>query len=616
MTPHDARARCPNRLLPGPGDVRPGGPGAWPPRAASVLAMAVRRMTWVTAALAASAAPLPAQAAAVVIDSLVEVPSFSSFQQAPTDTLEITATGELRADGRYNAIGLAGTTVNRGRLRAGWNIESLGGLGVSGLLTNQAAKSVLEPQPTVTAMRLVVADTGRINNQSILNTGVFTQPSGNVIAFASPVDLTRMGVLFDVRAGGQVFNAATGNWANRADGRVLGTLVNDGNFNSTNLPGLVVGNQPYGQVIRVGYDEFDRPLPVRQGAIVTSGGFRLDANNTLLNAGSFSNSGMASLNSAEMINRERAEWVNSGTFDVAPGGRLVFDGSTGPTENSFLLRVATGGTLSITDSRTRLQNLAGGELLVAGTFDGDGRLVNNGQVSVHKGGSMTLGELSQNAGNLQVDGSLSADLRINGGTLSGGGYRDPVTGFLVNPGGGTINGSVYLAGSGPAEALASCTFATYACLQPGNSPGRLTIDGELTMDAFSILELEVERDADGVLVWDELFADVAHFGDGSLIRILLGDDVADLDEHTLDFIHCANGCSLAGARFEVVGGTGRLQFSEAGLFFTLPATDGGGGGGGGGGTVPEPASAALLALGLAALLTTRRAPRRPGRAKV
>ena len=44
-----------------------------------------------------------------------------------------------------------------------------------------------------------------------------------------------MGVLFDVRAGGQVFNAATGNWANRADGRVLGTLVNDGNFNSTNL---------------------------------------------------------------------------------------------------------------------------------------------------------------------------------------------------------------------------------------------------------------------------------------------------------------------------------------------------------------------------------------------
>jgi hypothetical protein len=131
------------------------------------------------------------------------------------------------------------------------------------------------------------------------------------------------------------------------------------------------------------------------------------------------------------------------------------------------------------------------------------------------------------------------------------------------------------------------------------------------MDAFSILELEVERDADGALVWDQLFADVAHFGDGSLIRILLGDDVADLDEHGLDFIHCDNGCSFAGTRFEVVGGTGRLQFGETGLFFTLPAHDdgsggGSGGGGGGGGTVPEPAGVALLALGVAALTTHHR----------
>jgi hypothetical protein len=153
----------------------------------------------------------------------------------------------------------------------------------------------------------------------------------------------------------------------------------------------------------------------------------------LLNAGSFHNSGMVALNGADMVNRERAEWVNTGTFDVALGGRLVFDGSTGPAENSGLLRVATGGTLSISDYRTRLQNLAGGELLVAGTFDGDGRLVNNGQITVHNGGSMALSELSQNAGNLRVDGSLRGDVRINGGTLSGGGYRHPVTGDLLNP---------------------------------------------------------------------------------------------------------------------------------------------------------------------------------------
>ena len=592
-------------------------PPVHPPAGAAPAAPSAAGHRWLLAwsvlvglsALAATALPLSVQAAAVTIDTLVEVPRFSRFQQDSTDSLDITASGELRADGRYNSIGLAGFTINRGRLQAGWNNESLGGLGVSGQLVNQVAPTVLAPPPTINAMRLVVSGTGRIDNRSNLNTGIFTQADGSVLAFASPVDLTRAGVLFDVMAGGQVSNAATGNWANRADGRVLGTLVNEGSFNSTNLPGLVVGNQPYQQVIRLGYDDSERPLPARQGAILNRGSFRLDANNTLLNAGSFHNSGTAALNGADMVNREQAEWVNTGTFDVALGGRLVFDGSTGPAENSGLLRVATGGTLSITDYRTRLQNLAGGELLVAGTFDGDGRLVNNGQITVHNGGSMALSELSQNAGNLRVDGSLRGDVRINGGTLSGGGYRHPVTGDLLNPVGGTINGSVYLAGTGPAEALASCTFAAYACLRPGNSPGRLNILGELTMDAFSILELEVERDADGALVWDQLFADVAHFGDGSLIRILLGDDVTDLDEHQLDFIHCDNGCSFAGTRFEVLGGTGRLQFGETGLFFTLPAGDdgsGGGGGGGGGGTVPEPAGAAWLALGAAALATRRR----------
>jgi hypothetical protein len=103
------------------------------------------------------------------------------------------------------------------------------------------------------------------------------------------------------------------------------------------------------------------------------------------------------------------------------------------------------------------------------------------------------------------------------------------------------------AGGGPPQAPPNCGNTFYACFRPGNSPGHMDIDGTLQMGANSILELEIERDAAGVLHWDSVSATSMRF-DGAILRVLVADGAADTDWLTLDLLHCTTDCRFGSRR--------------------------------------------------------------------
>ncbi len=203
------------------------------------------------------------------------------------------------------------------------------------------------------------------------------------------------------------------------------------------------------------------------------------------------------------------------------------------------------------------------------TLNGD--LTNAGTLVIGTGSTLNAQNLTQTDGVLTVDGTL--DNGQNGGvtTLLGG----------VLNGTGTINGDVFV-GGGPGAAI----------FRPGHSPGQMTINGGLTLLAGGVLELEVQLGLDGKLHWDNVTADWMSFEQGSLIKVLLGPNLAGLDGLSLDLLTCTYGCSFFGD-IEILGDAGGLTgVLDADGFLSFSSTVA---------AVPEPETYALMLAGLGAL---------------
>lgn len=161
-------------------------------------------------------------------------------------------------------------------------------------------------------------------------------------------------------------------------------------------------------------------LALNQGVVVAPGG-------RLLNSGLL-DTGLSLVNEGETINRQSLtalELTNRGTLinrgDLALGsaergaGRLVNQGSFQHLAGRLILVDPDGAPVLV-------DNAAGAELRLAGSQTGRMALANQGRVIVDRGGELLASTLRQPAGELRVDGDLTADrVELRGGVLGGTG---------------------------------------------------------------------------------------------------------------------------------------------------------------------------------------------------
>ncbi len=258
----------------------------------------------------------------------------------------------------------------------------------------------------------------------------------------------------------------------------------------------------------------------------------------------------------------------NGAWIEAPSAVANLSGSLQVLEGGLelaQLTVESGGSfLANMDS---IQTLVVGELRNAGTMTFDRRngswtpgavidhIVNTGQINVQNGttyletfyGATSFENLS---GTVQVD--KGAELNF---------YSNEQSSYVQQGGGTIINGTLAtdnvvlnggtLSGSGVVNGNVTNTAGT---VQPGNSPGKLTINGNYTQGADGSLAIDINS----LSAFDQLLIN----GNASLDGLLFFDVSADLFSqltlgYSFDFLSLTNG-TLSGqfsqVRFDYLGG--------------------------------------------------------------
>ena len=536
----------------------------------------------------------------------VVVPRSQGYGLPASESLLIELGGELQ--GRGSVIGLGGRVQVDGWLRAFKGSENSTAVGVSGPLTSSAT-GLLE------ITHLTVQSGGLVSSAGSFLLGGFrinpTDPLTTVCAFLVPCPDTG----FQIDTGGLITVANGAPMLNYGNAQISGNLYNAGAFVSRNSPNPS-GGGVYAQTLTVGKDPL---FGGGTGQVQNIGSFVLEQRNTLRNFGIVSNSGTLTLAGGTLQPEGQGALLNTGSLVVGNGGQLLMAGGQdldlfgnrvarvinqgqltvgngGALHNNWMLRVdtlasgparltvETGGLLTQDDAAVLA--IVRGDMLVQGSVVGGSITLDAsvfggsaGSLTIAKGGSVTVQDYVQTDGVLTVNGTLTGRVTLSGGNLMGGGVDARINGDVFGIG----------AGGGPPQQPPNCGNAFYACFRPGNSPGHMQIDVLLDMGANSILELELARDAAGVLHWDSVSATSMRF-DGAILRVLVADGAAGTDWLNLDLLHCTTDCSFGFGSIEVVGapGAGWVQFGDGRLSFALAP-------------VPEPGSAALLLAGLGML---------------
>jgi hypothetical protein len=399
----------------------------------------------------------------------------------------ITLRGNLGYIGGTNAPAFGGTIVNQGTISADSTIGSLNIQAQSftnqGTVQAKTGGSLGITSPSWSSTGIIRADaTG--GAASVGLGGTFTLPAGHTFVLAGGGVISQTGTLNN--AGNTVTidtSAGKGTYA-------VGGTINGGTITGP-VGSILSDNLFVGQSVRLNGVTLNIDLDTGVGGgVVVDGGLTL--NSTLRLSGNMSNAfgSQMSCVSSETIGGNGtilfSFTVGAGTFllsevprvSVAAGTQLTIGPGIALRGNGGQIGTGTGDTIVNQGTISADVSSAFTEQIVSQSFTNQGivqtktggslsitspTVTSSGTVDVQGGTSLSISSVyTQTAGSTSVNGTLadSNGVNIQGGALSGA---------------GTINGNMANAGQ----------------VNPGNSPGTLTISGNYTQSPTGVLNIEL-----------------------------------------------------------------------------------------------------------------------------
>ncbi|MGO4174730.1 autotransporter domain-containing protein [Bosea sp. TAF32] len=347
---------------------------------------------------------------------------------------------------------------------AGTTLTLNGNISGSGSLTaNGAGKVTLTGMNSYTGATTITPGTtlalsgqGRVNASS----GVEVNGTFDVTAAASAQIKALTGA-----ATGTVQLGAAGLIVNNASGTFAGALHGSGGLQITG-----------GTQVLSGASDFTGGAGISAGATlrIGNGGTTGSITSDVTNYGT-----LVFDRSNEMTYAGVVTGPNTGAISITGGGKIIL---TGTSSSRAPVTIDAGSTLQLGTGGT--SGWLGGTGAYVGSINNNGSLVYNRSNNVSYAGVISGGGSVEQVGpgTLTLSGThtYTGATSITGGTLV-------VNGSIASSSGLTIGAAGRLSGSGQVPGV-----VITGTLAPGNSPGRMTVNGNLTLTAGSVYEAEIQ----------------------------------------------------------------------------------------------------------------------------
>ena len=367
-------------------------------------------------------------------------------------------------------------------------------------------------------------------------------------------------------SGGSILVGATGQSSQRVVSSVVQAPVNASNAGDAILLGATG---------TITFEESGQQQGSFSGKIEGDGEIKVAGTGGLRLTGSNPFSGTASVLEGSKLTVTKNENIGSAEVKLGASAAWVFDSSAAYNGdvNTF------DNKITLDQGNATLSNIGDGVVEIAGAIDGEGSLVKDGAGDMKITGNNTYtGNTTVNDGKLVVNGSISTSqlTEVNDGAALGG-----------------------------AGAVGSLMVYEGGMLTPGNSPGNLTVNGDMTIAGEYIWELAGLSTSGPGTNYDTLTVTIGNvLITGAILSLNLGDNTPSqvafwqTDQVWEGIINNTGSGTLTGY-FEPIDNSewlslGYFWTDQSGNDVNLRWT-----------VVPEPSAAILVGLGAIGLLGRR-----------